>query len=66
MRNETDMTSLPEKKQALQPTLRNIVLILLITLPFLLYGAMQAGWTSAARVIAGLLAFCMAVLVWLG
>jgi small-conductance mechanosensitive channel len=60
------MTSLAEKKQALRPALRNVLLILLIGLPFLLYVAMQSGWTGIAWALSGVLALSMAVLVWLG
>ena len=60
------MTSLTEKKKALRPALRNLLLVLLIGLPFLLYVALQAGWTVVAWALAGLVALCMAVLVWLG
>ena len=60
------MTSLAEKKQALRPALRNVLLILLIGLPFLLYVAMQSGWTTFAWALSGVLALSMAVLVWLG
>ena len=60
------MTSLADKKQALRPALRNVLLILLIGLPFLLYVALQSGWTLTAWTLAGVLALSMAVLVWLG
>lgn len=60
------MTSLAEKKQALRPTLRNILLVSLIALPFLLYFALQAGQIALAWGISGLLALSMVVLVWLG
>ena len=60
------MTSLAEKKQALRPALRNVLLILLIGLPFLLYVALQSGWTFIAWALAGVLALSMAVLIWLG
>ena len=60
------MTSLAEKKQALRPAIRNVLLVLLIGLPFLLYVALQAGWTVIAWALAGVLALSMAVLVWLG
>ena len=60
------MTSLAEKKQALRPALRNVLLILLIGLPFLLYVAMQSGWMGIAWALSGVLALSMAVLVWLG
>ena len=60
------MTSLAEKKQALRPALRNVLLILLIGLPFLLYVVLQSGWTFIAWALAGVLALSMAVLIWLG
>jgi small-conductance mechanosensitive channel len=60
------MTSLAEKKQALRPAIRNVLLVLLIGLPFLLYVALQSGWTVIAWALAGVLALSMAVLVWLG
>lgn len=60
------MTSLTEKKKALRPALRNVLLILLIGLPFLLYAALQAGWMTVSWALACVVAFCMAVLVWLG
>lgn len=60
------MTSLAEKKQALRPAIRNVLLILLIGLPFLLYVALQSGWTVVTWALAGILALSMGVLVWLG
>ena len=60
------MTSLAEKKKALQPALRNVLLVLLIGLPFLLYVTLQSGWAVIAWALAGVLTLSMAVLVWLG
>jgi len=60
------MTSLAEKKQALRPTLRNVLLILLIGLPMVLYVALQSELVAFAWILGGIFAFIMAVLVWLG
>ena len=55
-----------EKKNTLQPSLRNGLLAALIALPFGLYLSLNSGLAALAYVLAGLLALCMAVLVWLG
>lgn len=60
------MTALAEKKQTLRPILRNLLLVLLIGLPLLIYVGLQSGWTPVAWILSGVFTLGMAVLVWLG
>ncbi len=62
----TDSTSLKDLKQRIRSWLRVVILVLLVILPFGLYAALQWDARLAAVGAAGLIAFLMAVLVWLG
>jgi|GEM_PF-3116075 len=55
-----------EKKGALRPRLRNVLLVIQILLPFTLYIALEGGQTLIGTLIAGLIVLSMAGLVWVG